>query len=168
MDGTGRVDGKDGLFARLKIHPSPGFVAHGPDDHGWMVLIPLHQPYLPVHICRSPPGILRQHIPGAMRFQVGFIDDIKTILITKPVPCRIVGIMTGPHGIDVVLLHELDIPDHRGQRDSLPVHRMNLVSVDPLEQHRLPIDKEPAVPDLHLAEAELRAGAFYDAAFAVL
>ena len=38
--------------------------------------------------------------------------DIETILVAEVVPARVVGIVTGAHGIDIELFHDADILNH--------------------------------------------------------
>ncbi len=48
-------------------------------------------------------------VSHAVRFDVGFVDDIEAVFVTQGIPARIVGVMGGSHRVKVVLLHQLNI-----------------------------------------------------------
>ncbi len=64
----------------IKTDTVTRFIAQGPDDDRWMVLIPLHHTDCPVKVRFSKQGIVAQGAIGliahAMRFNIGFIHYI--------------------------------------------------------------------------------------------
>ena len=72
-------------------------------------------------------------------------------------------IMGGADGIDVVFLHQYQISVHILQGYAAPTAFIPVMAVDPLEFHRLPVNKHPPVFQLHPPEADLFRIYFYNA-----
>jgi len=66
-------------------------------------------------------------------FNVGFINDIETELIAQVVKNTVVWIMGGANGVDVELLHQFDVGDHRFEGDGLAAPVIVIVAIDPFE-----------------------------------
>ena len=70
----------------LKIRPVTGFITQRPDDNGGMVFIPLHHTFGPVQKSQLPIDLVGQSLIGmvahTMGFNIGFIHNIKSVLIT--------------------------------------------------------------------------------------
>ena len=54
-----------------------------------------------------------------MRLQICLCHNIQTILIAQVIPQIVIGIMTGAHGIDIVLFHQLYVPHHALARNNI-------------------------------------------------
>ena len=93
-----------------------------------------------------------------MSFKIGFANDIHAVAIAKVVPEGTVRVMACADGIDVVLLHQLDVTNHRARRDNISAFRQELVSVDTFDVNCLPIDKQLSVHNLHFAKTDVDAG----------
>ena len=106
-----------------------------------------------------PAGIMQQEMVGecahAMGFEIRLSADIYSVAIAEIVPERTIRIVARPDGIDVVLLHQLDIANHRFLSDDVAAFRQELVSINSLEVDRLSIHEQALVPDLDLAKAYL-------------
>ena len=63
--------------------------------------------------------------------------------------------MRAAHGVEVVLLHDLDIATHRRFVHHLAVFRMMLVPVNPADQQRFTVELQQAVADVNPAEADI-------------
>ncbi len=69
-------------------------------------------PFLPVtwhdqaHVIVQPPHV---RIPGAVGFQIVFVDQIQAVAVAQAVNPGIIGIMAGTDGVDIVPLHSQDI-----------------------------------------------------------
>ena len=66
---------------------------------------------------------------------------------------RVVELVRGPDGVDVVPLHEQQVLLQEVVRDSAAVQRMMLVAIGAFEDDALAIDFDQAVFELNLAEA---------------
>ena len=77
--------------------------------------------------------------PGAVAFQVSFINDVKAVLVTEPVKEGLVRVVRAADSIDVASLHGLDVPDHILFRDSPAQLTVKFVPVDPLEDDPLAV-----------------------------
>lgn len=76
--------------------------------------------------------------------------------------------MTRAHGIDVETFHDLDILQHALQGHHITTIGIHLVAVGTLDEHRLAVDEQLLVFDLHLAEAHLLWNDLHDVTLAVL
>ena len=70
-----------------------------------------------------------------MAFHVGFVDDIQSQAVTEPVEFRRIRIMRGPHGIDVITLHQQEVMLHLPDRRVISGVRVAVVAVHALEFH---------------------------------
>ena len=114
--------------SRLEAAAIGTFVAHGPADHTGAVLIPDHTPlgaiqrrfqkvgvirkgFIPVLHMVLPQLVFRTvHFRRAVALMVGLVDDHKSVLVAELIEYGGVGIVSGANGIEVVLLHHLQIP----------------------------------------------------------
>ena len=94
-------------------------------------------------------------VAKAMTLLVSLGHHIKTILVAQLIPLRVVGIVTGAHGIDVELLHNLDVLYHPFTAHDVATVWIHLVSVGSFDINRLPIDQQLTVLNLHFPEPHL-------------
>ena len=95
------------------------------------------------------------HRHHAMGFDIGLVNDVQSVAIAKPVPQRMVRVVRAAHGVEVVLLHDLDIATHRRFVHHLAVFRVMLVPVNPADQQRFTVELQQAVADFNPAEADI-------------
>ena len=95
------------------------------------------------------------HRHHAMGFDIGLVNDVQPVAIAKPVPQRMVRIVRAANGVEVVLLHDLDIAAHRRFVHHLAVFRVMLVPVNPADQQRFTVELQQAVADFNPAEADI-------------
>src|SRR5476649_1738900 len=67
---------------------------------------------------------------------------------------RVRRVVAGPHGIDVVLLHQHDVVEHRLLRERSTAIWIELMPVDAVELHPLTVDRKDAIDDGHSPEAD--------------
>jgi len=118
----------------------------------------------------APVGVLGQAfvtVAHAVRFDVGLVHDIEAAFVAELVPARIIGIVAGPDGVDVVLFHPRQVFPHRFLGNDVGRERVVLVAVDAFQVDRDAVDEQAAVLDLDLAEADFAAGGLEDLAGAV-
>ena len=68
-------------------------------------------------------------ITHAMRLKIGLCSDVKSILVAQIIPTGIVGIVTRADGIDVKLLHNLDILNHPRDGNNITAIGIQFVTV---------------------------------------
>ena len=99
-----------GLYAL----PCIGLISTGPNENRGVILVPLQHGAAPVHgaglpllpASRHVPGGIAGHhfLPGSVGLQIGLVNHIEAVLVAELVPPGLIGIMAGPHRVDVVLL----------------------------------------------------------------
>ena len=107
-------------FAEILRHivdrlSAEGLVAAGPDHHTGMILVALEHGCGAIHTGWIPCGLIiwdgsccvhiPYFLPGAVAFQVCFINDIETVGITEVVKLTTIGIVGRAHRVDVMALH---------------------------------------------------------------
>ena len=125
------------------------FVAQRPEDYAGMVLVPFHQALGSVHIGLFPVGMVGEAVPGmhAVGFDVGFVTYIQTELVAQAREPGIVGIVGGTDHIDVVGLHNHQIPDHVVHGGGVAQQVVAVVTVDALGLDFLPVDIDDLILD---------------------
>ena len=103
-----------------------------------------------------------------MALQVGLVHDIDAVLVAQVVPRRLVGVVAGADGVDVVPFKGVYGGGHVVDIDGPAGVRAPLVAVDPVEdqppaveEHQAVLQLEPAEPDIvgdHLSNAPIRGG----------
>ena len=125
-----------------------------------MILVPFDHAPMTSEDGLFPAGIMQQEMVGkcahAMGFEIRLADDIQSVAIAEVIPERTIRIVARPDGIDVVLLHQLDIANHRFTSDDVAAFRQELVSINSLEIDGLSIQEQAPIPDLDLAKANVQ------------
>ena len=94
-------------------------------------------------------------VAHAMRLDIRLCHYIDTVLVAKVIPKIVVGIMAGAHGVQVELLHHLDVLQHTFARDDITAVRVHLMTVGALEEDGLAVDKYLFSLQFYLAETYL-------------
>ncbi len=94
-------------------------------------------------------------VADAVRFDIGFIDDVEPVAITEVVPLGDIGIVRGSDRVDVVPLHNQDVADHPLGAHDVGRVGIVLVAVGSLEQHRNAVDQELPSRDLDLSKTDV-------------
>ena len=64
-----------------------------------------------------------------MPFDIRLGHDVKTVAVAKIVPESMVRIMARAHGVEIVALHKLNIPDHLVERHGSSVNGTRFMTV---------------------------------------
>ena len=155
----------------LEIGANPRLVAQRPEDDRGVVLVPLDHVHhagdvraLPggveadlVFVALAAVAVALLHIGVAL--DIGFVHQVEAVLVGQRQEARVVGIVRGADGVEVVALHQLQIAAHRLFGDDVEGHRVMLVPVDAADHDAAAIDHDLPVLDLDGAEADpLRRG----------
>ena len=90
-----------------------------------------------------------------MTFDVGFGYYVDTILVTKFIPKVVVRIVASTYGVQVELLHNLNVLNHAFFRDNITAVRIQFMTVGSFEENRLAVYQYLGVLQFHLAETYL-------------
>ena len=147
------------------VLPGVGLVAAGPEEDGRMVLVPLEHTAGPVHDAllplRQTPGHIPirvdapQPLPGPVALQVGLVHDVDAVFVAEAIPVRLVRVVAGADGVDVVSPEGIHGGGHIGHADGPAGVRVPLVAVHPPEDQALPVEEEQAVSQLEAPEARV-------------
>ncbi len=148
------VTAADPARSRVVVGAVAALVPERPEDHARVVLVALD------HVLRALEEGLRVARVAAdlvvvrVRLDVRLVDRVEAVAVAQVEPVRVVGVVRGADGVDVVLLHQAGVRLHRLARDHAAVQVVVLVAVDAVDQHRLAVHEQATVADLDGAEAD--------------
>ena len=123
----------------LKMRSIPGFAPQRPDNDRSKIFISFYHSAHPLPI-RSYPfrnscqcSFFRYF--HSVRFEIGFINQVKPVFVTKFVPFFYIGIMTASHSIYIKLLHQADIFFHSLISHTSPFFRIVFMSVYSFQEY---------------------------------
>ncbi|GJC92965.1 hypothetical protein ColKHC_01791 [Colletotrichum higginsianum] len=182
VDGAARVEVAGVLVHGLVVVAVKGLVAERPHDDARVVLVPLHQLHHAVEVGLAPLGALagvlagqreghglallvvgrlvdvlrtRDGVVEAVALEVGLVHDPQAELVGELKEARVGRIVRAPQRVDVVVLHDeqvaLGVLEGHGAAELGVV----LVSVDAPDADGHAVDRDEAVLELHLAEADV-------------
>ncbi len=160
VQGAGGVEAADPATQGFEVRAAAGLVPERPEDDAGVVLVPLHHAHAPVEEGGGEAGLVTEIGQVCVALDVGLVDHVEAVFVAELVPKRIVGIVGGAHRIEVELLHQADVGEHRFPREGLSRGVVVLVPVDSLDQHRAAVHEQLAPADLDLAEADPAAHRF--------
>ena len=148
-------------------------VAARPNEDGRVVFVPFQHGFgAGKHIfppLRAGTGqrplvraVRTQLLPCAVGLQIGLPDDIQAVFIAEGQEIGVVGVVAGAHGVDVVGLQVLYIPQHLFPADGAAGAAAPLVAVDTLEHDTLAVQKHLAFFQLKLTQADFQSGALHE------
>ena len=77
----------------------------------------------------------------AVGLDIRFIKDVEAVFVGQFIPLGHVRIMAGSNGVDVVLLHQLDVLDHHFARDHLAGIGIEFVPIHSLDHQLLAVEQ---------------------------
>ena len=154
---------------RLEGAAVGALVAGGPGDDAGAVLLAVDaQPHavdgglsplrvvgdglVPVLDLVVPGGVGQEPALGAVALVVGLGHDVEAVLVAQLVEARVVGVVGAAHRVDVVLLHQAQIPQHVLQVDDGPGSRVGVVPVDAAQGDGPAVEADDGVAHLDLAD----------------
>jgi hypothetical protein len=144
---------------RGEVGADAALVAQRPHDHARVVLVALDGAGDAIEV-RIPPArvVTRVAAPAdlleAVRLEVALGDHVEPELVAELEEARVRRIVTRPHRVDVVRLHQLGVAAHDRLCHRTPAIRVPLVPVDPTQQHAAAVDAQLAVLGRDRAEAD--------------
>ncbi len=103
-----------------------------------------------------------------MSFEVGFCKDVKTVLVADLVESRIVGVVRGADGVDVVTLHQDDVLKHGVGGEGASEVAVEFMAVHAAEHDDFAVDEEVSVFEFDFTETDLEGDDLGDGSFGVL
>ena len=150
-----RVERCSGFVTILKVLTSAGFVTQTPHYYRGVVAVAKHHAVDTVYESGNPTFAVGDRLIG-MVFQVCFITGVETVVVKHRIhTCRI-GIVRRTDGIDIVLLHQEYVLQHRLCSHRTSVEGMRVVAVHALEEDTLAVDIDNGIFNLDVAETILR------------
>ena len=146
------------VVSLLEVRTIASLVAKTPHDNTWVVLISNHITLLTLDMCFleiSPYGKCLLLVAHTVTLKVTLCCKVKTILVAKVIPTRIIRIMTCTYGIDIKILHNLDILNHAIYRNDISAIRIQLMAVSTLYKNRLSVDEQLSSLDSDITETDL-------------
>ncbi len=143
----------------LQVAAGPGLVAERPHDHAGVVLVPLDGALDAVQAGGQPPGVPAGVAapavqPEAVGLQVALVDHQQPVLVAQVEEPRIRRVVAGPHGVDVVPLHQDDVRPHGGLVQGTARLGVPFVPVHAAELDRAAVEPDQPVPHLDAAEPD--------------
>ena len=145
------------------VDAEAGLVAEGPEDDGGVVAVAQDHAAHAVDELGLPGGVVGG-VAGpvgpvadaeAVRLEVALVDQVDAVAVAEVVPARIVRVVAGAHGVEVVALEQEDVLDHALERHGAAELGVRLVAVAALEDDAPAVDLQDAVDDVHLLEADV-------------
>ena len=158
----------DPIVARDEVRAVTGLISERPDNDARMVLVCFDHPLVAANDSFFPAWLVQQQMirVGAhvVRLNICLSNHVHSIAVTQIIPERDIRIVTRSNGIDVALLHQFEIANHRLAGDNVSAFRQELVPIDALDVYRFPIKEKLPVSDFHLPKAETEGCYFCDIA----
>ena len=151
MDEAVLVQGAEAL-AHVEDHvPAVGLIAAGPDEDTRMILVALvdgldtvQKQGLKLAVVLRDDALVRVPLipgqsPGAVSLHVGLVDHIQAVAVAEGVERRIVGVVAGTDGVDVMALHGDDVALKLCMIRHASGAGVEVVAVDALEDDALAV-----------------------------
>ena len=150
VDRPGGIQRPHGSGHGFMIASIACFVAQGPHDDAGMVPVPHDHANAAVHKLLFPFRVSGQQmiVPqmvDAVTLKVGLIHDIQPVFIAQGKESRVIGIVAGAHGIDIVALHDAHILEHDVHGRIVSERSVRVMAVDALQFYGDTIDIELTV-----------------------
>ena len=90
-----------------------------------------------------------------MGFDVGFVEHVQPDAVGQLVEVGVVGVVTGPDGVEVEGLHQTEVLADLGVGDGLTVGGAVVVAVDAVQDYFLIVDLKAVAAPAKVAEADI-------------
>ena len=120
------------VVAISKVFTISSFISQAPHNDRRVVEVAFHQSVNAINEGGYPTFEVGDALVSVV-FEVGFVAGVQTIVVVHRIHARIVGIVRGANGVDVVLLHQQDVAEHRFVRHSATEFRIGVLTVYSLQ-----------------------------------
>ena len=152
-------------------------VAARPNEDSGMVFVPFQHGFgpgqhifPPLRACTGQRPFVRtvctQLLPCAVSLQIRLPDDIQAVFIAELQEIRVVRVVAGAHGVDIMGFQVLYIPQHLFPADGAAGAAAPLMAVDALEHDTLAVQKHLAVFQFKFAQTDFHASALHQSTLA--
>ena len=107
-------------------------------------------------------AVRTQLLPCAVGLQIRLPDDIQAVFIAELQEIRVIRVVAGAHGVDVMGFQVLYIPQHLFPADGAAGAAAPLMAVDALEHDTLAVQKHLAVFPFKFAQTDFHASALHE------
>ena len=149
-----RVERLGLVVAGAEVLAVASLVAKAPHDDGGAVAVAHHHTFDAVLEGGYPRFSVGDALVGVV-LEVGFVHAVDAVVVKHGVHTCGIGIMGGADRVDIVLLHEQHIAEHRFCAYGATIDGVGVVAVGALEEDALAVDIDQGVANLHRAEAHL-------------
>ena len=126
-----------------------------------MILVTFYCSDSSVKVGCRPFGFIGQSniwtVPHTMRFDVGFIDQVKSVLITEFIPSFWLRIVTRSDCIDVVAFHGQDIQAHGLFAYHMSGNIVMFMQINSFQVYRNSVDPKLFIANLDVSESDIPA-----------
>ena len=150
----------------VEIAAHAGFVAHGPDQYAGPVFIANDAVLHAVQYGLAVFGVLGQQVVAvigivgavlehhAVALHVGLGNQVEAVFVAHAGKQRRIGIVAGPNGVDVVMLHQNQVAQHLLLPHGAAQNGVGVVAVDALELDGLAVELYHAVFHANVPKAD--------------
>ena len=128
-----------------------------------MVEQAFYVPFVPFQMgfgIRGVPCQRRVAVTHSVRFEVRFRDDVQSVAVTKLVPVRVIRVVRGAYGVEVVFLENPDVFQHALPRNDVTAVGVHLVAVGAFDEDWLPVDAKLSVFDPDFPKSRVQGDGF--------
>ena len=156
--GARGVEGFERVVAFFKVDAAASLVAKAPYNHRRVVDVADCHTHHALHVRDFPFGLFGKAV-GAIYHTVALVvrlvHEVDAEAVAEVVPHRVVGIVAGAHGVDVVGLHKHNVLYHRFAGDDVAGVFVVFVAVDALDIEFAAVHHQYTVLDFHFAESDI-------------
>ena len=168
MNGTRGIELVQPSGHRCLIRSVAALVTQAPKDDAGMVLVALGHADGSIKESVTPVGCRSQRAAQTMRLAVGLVHQVHANRVAQLIPAWTIRIVSQADGINMSLLHQLQILLHALVSHDASGIWIVLVAVHTSYLYRLTVNQQLSVANVDLAEADLQACRFYVAPSGVL
>ena len=150
VDGT-CIERTSRVVSSDKVVACTALITQRPEDNTGVVAVAQHHALSAVQHHRLPACASRDDlgvvtaissmvVPVFVAFDVGFVHDVKAIIVEHGIHLGLTRIVGGADGVHIGLLHEEDVAKHGGYVHGAALFGVSVLGVNALEEDTLTID----------------------------
>ena len=139
----------------LEVLSATRLVTQRPEHHARMVAVAEHHALGAVHVSILPRRSVRERLV-VMALHICLVHAVKTVIVEHGIHTRLTRIVACTNGIDVSLLHQHHVLQHRLGVDGVTKERMDVLRVHTLEEDTLAVYVDKIAALLNRTETILR------------